>query len=266
MAVVVSVLLSDILPLRERGIWQGYINIVWATGAAAGAPLGGLLADSIGWRIGFIAQGPVCLLAFAAVAVSLNMPKQDQSHWKEKILKIDFLGAAILMIAVFGLLVGLDRGSNVSWSDSLTIAGLCTAPLFVVFILVEKYIARYPFAPGSIIFNRSLFACYLCNFFALGGWFAALFFIPLYWQITGDYSAARAGIFLVPSVISGVSGSLFAGFYMKKTGKYYWLTVITYTNVTVGLSLVLLFAGTIARSLPIMIVGTCICAFSSTLR
>ena len=50
MTTVVSILLSDVIPLRERGTWQGYLNIVYATGASAGAPLGGILADSIGWR------------------------------------------------------------------------------------------------------------------------------------------------------------------------------------------------------------------------
>jgi Major Facilitator Superfamily len=43
MTTVVSVLLSDIIPLRDRGTWQGYINVVYATGAGAGAPLGGKL-------------------------------------------------------------------------------------------------------------------------------------------------------------------------------------------------------------------------------
>jgi len=50
MTTVVSILFNDIIPLRNRGSWQGYINLVWATGASTGAPLGGLLADSIGWR------------------------------------------------------------------------------------------------------------------------------------------------------------------------------------------------------------------------
>lgn len=50
MTTVVSILMSDIVPLRQRGSWQGYMNIVYAIGASAGAPLGGLFADSIGWR------------------------------------------------------------------------------------------------------------------------------------------------------------------------------------------------------------------------
>lgn len=50
MNALVSVLISDIVPLRERGIWQGYMGIIFAAGMATGPPLGGLLADTIGWR------------------------------------------------------------------------------------------------------------------------------------------------------------------------------------------------------------------------
>ena len=68
MTTVVSVMMSDIVPLRERGTWQGILNIIYASGAGIGAPLGtsysqlvrvegianagsgGILADRIGWR------------------------------------------------------------------------------------------------------------------------------------------------------------------------------------------------------------------------
>ena len=64
---VVSILVSDLVPLRQRGTWQGknstlysqndgveraigILNITFAAGSASGGPLGGLLTDSIGWR------------------------------------------------------------------------------------------------------------------------------------------------------------------------------------------------------------------------
>ena len=40
MTTVVSIIMSDIVPLRERGVWQGIINIIYALGAGCGAPLG----------------------------------------------------------------------------------------------------------------------------------------------------------------------------------------------------------------------------------
>jgi MFS family permease len=47
---VVSILTTDLVPLRDRGIWQGYMNIIASVGTSVGAPLGGFLADSVGWR------------------------------------------------------------------------------------------------------------------------------------------------------------------------------------------------------------------------
>ena len=50
MTTVVNILMSDLVPLRDRGVWQGIVNIIYATGSATGAPLGGILSDYIGWR------------------------------------------------------------------------------------------------------------------------------------------------------------------------------------------------------------------------
>jgi hypothetical protein len=52
--------------------------------------------------------------------------------------------------------------------------------------LVELKVAAEPFAPGRIVFERSLFACYLCNFFSFAGWLSALFYVPLFFQATGE--------------------------------------------------------------------------------
>jgi MFS family permease len=50
MNALVVILVTDLVSLRDRGVWQGYINIVFAAGVSAGAPIGGLFTDSIGWR------------------------------------------------------------------------------------------------------------------------------------------------------------------------------------------------------------------------
>ena len=264
MTTVVSILMSDAVPLRERGKWQGYVNIIYATGAGTGAPLGGILADSIGWRWAFLGQVPLCVLAFVVVSLVLKLPKREQTDWKQKLRRIDFLGAAILIGAVFTLLLALDRGSNVSWKAKITIISISLSiPLFILFILVEMKVAKEPFAPGHIIFNRSLFACYLCNFFSFSGWLAALFYIPLYFQAVDGLTATQAGVRLIPGIIAGVSGSLFGGFYMQRTGKFYWLTVIAYTCLVVGMTFVFLFSGFVFNCTPGIIVGMCICGFSN---
>jgi predicted MFS family arabinose efflux permease len=264
MTTVGSILLSDVVPLRDRGTWQGYINIIYATGAAAGAPLGGILSDTIGWRWAFLAQAPLCLIAFVAVGLVLQLPRNDDSHWKEKLRRIDFIGALVLLAAVVCLVFGVDRGGNKSWTDKYTlITVIASVPLLVLFSIVEIFLAQEPFTPGHIIFERSLFAAYLCNFFSFAGYMAALFYVPLYFQAANDLSATQAGLRLIPAVICSVSGSLSSGIYMKRTGKYYWITVICYAGLLLGMTVVLLCSGVAANSQAGIIVGLCISAFSN---
>ncbi len=42
--------LLDLLPIREVAQWRAFVNVVATTGRAAGGPLGGWLADVVGWR------------------------------------------------------------------------------------------------------------------------------------------------------------------------------------------------------------------------
>lgn len=57
-----STILSDVVPLRHRGLYQGLTNIVYGLGNGLGGPIGGALNDSLGWRNAFLSactRGPV---------------------------------------------------------------------------------------------------------------------------------------------------------------------------------------------------------------
>ena len=264
MTTVGSILQSDIVPLQARGVWQGVVNIIFAAGASSGAPLGGLLADSIGWRWAFLGQAPMCLCAFVAVIFLLHLPAQDQKDWKTNVRRIDFLGAFVLLLAVLGMLIGLDRGSNVAWNIPISYGPLIASiVLFALFILVEVKVASEPFAPGHIIFERSLFTGYLCNFFSLAGYLAILYFLPLFYQATEGRSATDASLLLIPGIVLGVTGSLLGGFIMKRTGKYYWLNLIGYFLLPAGSALIFLLSGVITVSAIGMVIGQMVAGFGN---
>ena len=204
----------------------------------------------------------MCAAAFLSVALVLSLPKQGSSDWKTKLGRIDFLGAFVLVAAICLLLVGLDRGSNDSWMAPITIASLSVAfPLFFFFVFVELRLAAEPFAPGRIIFNRSLVACYLCFFFAFGSWMTVLFYIPLFYQAIDGFSATQAGVRLLPNVIAATTGSLVGGLLIQRTGKYYWLTVSTLSSATLGTLLVILCTGLVVNSTYGISVGLAIGGF-----
>ncbi|KAF4978392.1 hypothetical protein FZEAL_5210 [Fusarium zealandicum] len=133
---------------------QGLINVVFVAETSRGSPLGGLLADSVGWRWSFLGHVPLCFVAFIAAYFILELPPVGHDHWLTKMRQIDFLGAFTLVIAVVALLAGLDSGSNLGWSYIITVVSLSlTRVLFGLFLFVEIKVASNPFAPVHIIFD-----------------------------------------------------------------------------------------------------------------
>ncbi|KAI5926603.1 MFS general substrate transporter [Camillea tinctor] len=260
MNAIVSILVTDLVSLRDRGVWQGYINTVYTVGMAAGAPLGGLMADSIGWRWSFAGQFPIAAAGWISVFFVLRLPGDTKSdHWIEKVRRIDFAGAFTLMCAVFVLLLGLDNGSNLGWARHATIIPLALTPLlFGVFILIEVRFAAHPFAPGHLILHRPLLAAYGGNFFCLAFQVGVLFFIPLYLQAAVGLSATSAGVALLPNTIFGLCGSLGGGLIMRRTGRYYWLTVGGFVLQLLSIVPLVAFAGGLANSVVGVVIGLCV--------
>lgn len=56
MTTISSIVASDLVPLRKRGIVQGGGNISYGAGAALGGVFGGFIHDRIGWRWAFLIQ------------------------------------------------------------------------------------------------------------------------------------------------------------------------------------------------------------------
>lgn len=56
---MINVILTDLVPLRERGKYMGIVQMVSAVGAALGPFLGGLLTSESSWRWVFYINIPI---------------------------------------------------------------------------------------------------------------------------------------------------------------------------------------------------------------
>lgn len=174
-------------------------------------------------------QAPLCLVAWFSVYLVLDLEPPSKDHWVSKVRQVDFLGAFTLVLAVVSLLTGLDSGPNLGWSHRITIVSLSLTPvLFALFLFVEMKIAKHPFAPGHIILSPALLPCYIVNMFGMASIMGVMFFVPLYFQAVEGLSATASGSMLVPATIAGVLASLAGGWIIKRTGKFYWPTVVSY--------------------------------------
>ncbi|KAH9836947.1 MFS general substrate transporter [Rhodofomes roseus] len=262
-ATVSVILMSDIVPLRSRGTLQGIGNVVFASGQATGAPIGGLFADTIGWRWAFIIQVPIAILALLSIGFGLKLPpKENQEDVKAKLKRIDFAGAFTLVIAIFALLLALDRGGNVAWSDRFTIAAFAVSgALTALFIIIEVYVASEPITPGHIVGNRTLFCIYMANFLMVGANMTMLFTVPLYLQAVRRFTPSQVGLTLLSNVIAGAIGSVLAGLVIKATGKYYLFTILLYFLSFVGNVIIAGVTGPVAFTLAGLCTGLALMNF-----
>ncbi|KAG5219794.1 member of the major facilitator superfamily [Salix suchowensis] len=197
------------------------------------------------------------LLAITSVSLALDLPKVEFSDFHVKLRRVDFPGAITLVLAVFFLLFGLDRGGNIAWDDKLTVASLSAfGALCLLFWTIEMEIAKEPFAPRRIIVNRSLIASYLVNFFGMASGLSLLFHISLWLQAVQGKSASAAGVWLLWSIGGSVTGSLGGGLIMQATGKYYYLTLGAYVALFGGSLLITLMTGLITTSFTGLAIGS----------
>ncbi|GMF04159.1 unnamed protein product [Ambrosiozyma monospora] len=72
-----TIILSDLIPLRKRGVFQGVANIFYAIGSAVGGACGGLIAEKFGWRAAFWIQCPIGIFCFLLIWYNLHLPQLE---------------------------------------------------------------------------------------------------------------------------------------------------------------------------------------------
>lgn len=227
LSTITSVIMSHLVPLKSRGMYQGLTNLVYGAGVGLGAPLGGLLNDSIGWRGAFYAQLPFLLLSLAALYLLLEHDESlhfsaEEPLWR-RLREVDLLGLVvyscvpILSVRVLELFSVQMR--ELSDPSVLVCVGGIVAAL-VVFFLIERR-ARMPIMSTKVLSLRSGWASLYANFCLSIGVFAFSYNFPLYLQTVAQMLPSSVGARMVPASLCIGIGSFSAGLYMRHRGRYY---------------------------------------------
>ncbi|KAJ7718383.1 major facilitator superfamily protein [Mycena olivaceomarginata] len=152
-----EIIIADLVPLAERGLYNGLVAIVWALASFSGPPIGGGLSQNgKSWRWLFYLNLPVGAIAFAMVFFFLSVRRPEGST-REKLAKVDWVGNAIVIAGTGLANVGLSwAGIRYAWSSVQVLAPLVIGlVLLVIFAIYEAKFAGLPAIPRDIVGNRT---------------------------------------------------------------------------------------------------------------
>src|SRR3954469_5722644 len=230
--VTAMALIADIIPLRERGKYQGALGAVFGVATVIGPLLGGLFTDHLSWRWCFYVNVPI------GIAVILIAARTMPSVASRARPVIDYLGIELIASGAGGLTrAATIRGQKSEWgSPVIVVTFIVSALAMVAFVFAERR-AREPLLPLRLFHNPVFVvssAIALVVGFAMLG---AMTFLPTYLQYVRGVSATSSGLRTLPMVVGLFVASTAAGTIVGRTGKYKIFPVSGSALMAVGLVL-----------------------------
>ncbi|EME79349.1 uncharacterized protein MYCFIDRAFT_190289 [Pseudocercospora fijiensis CIRAD86] len=230
MTSMVSIIIADLVPLHEIATLRSYVNILQTTGRSCGGVIGGALTYAFGWRWAFIIQLPPTIAAMLLVQKRLHLPRRPTSgltQW-QKLSRIDFLGSIFLCTLIFCACFILDTGGQrYPWrSQPIYITAIAGVVSLLGFVVTANVVVE-PIFPLRLLLEYAVITNYLIAFLQVLLQFSLMSVVPLYFQATKKANSAQAGAYLVPAFAGNTIGGLISGYFIKKTGLYKPMTVIS---------------------------------------
>jgi predicted MFS family arabinose efflux permease len=220
------------VPPRERGRYQGYIQLTFLLASLAGPLLGGLFVDHLSWRFAFYVNVPIGALALTLLALYLPAPVERRRA------RIDFAGAALLAGTVVSImLIASWGGDQYRWGSPQIVALIAAALVALVAFLWRERRASDPVLPLRLFRDPVFVVVSVALFIATLSLFAAIVFLPVFLQLVTGASATGSGLLVLPLLGSSAISTIAAGQIMSRTGRYKPFPVIGLAAMSAGLLL-----------------------------
>ncbi|KAI2818571.1 hypothetical protein CBS115989_5055 [Aspergillus niger] len=225
MVVMISIIITDLAAPSEVALLRSYTNVVNMLGRGAGAPLGRVIVNSLGWRWAFTGRLPLIVLCLFLSRVQFPTkpraatPAAETSNI-EKLKRLDYFGIFSFAAAVFTLLLALTAAGTIDRKLSTVYAllGMCTLAT-VVFICHECLWAAKPLVPLRLV-TKGVGQYWLVQVVLFSGRCGVTTTITQYLTQVRQMQEEGATLFLVLSTMALAVGSIISGFSIKRTKRY----------------------------------------------
>ena len=195
--------------VRPMGLW----SFVTAGAPVLGVVMGGPLVDVIGWRMIFIIQTPMLLIA---ALLAWNLLPQTS---REKNVKFDIWGSVTLGFGATMFLLAINRGHSWGWTSPAVLATLVSSIIaFYAFVKVEQA-AEAPLLPLSWLRQGDLMLPMviqmLLNFAYMGGFIV----VPQMLENGLGMTAAHIGLLVISRPLLFSITAPLASFFTMRVGE-----------------------------------------------
>ena len=199
--------IGDIVPPRERGLYQGYISGVWATASLAGPTLGGFFSEHLHWSMIFWINLPLGFFAIWMISDPLRrLPHLNRQH------RLDLFGSVLIVGATTLLLLVLTwGGSRFAWTSAQILGLSCGSLILWLFFAIRLLTCAEPLLPLEVLKNSVVRAATTSIFFAMAAFLGLSVYLPIFFERVLRLTSSQAGLSLVPMMIATVVGAAISG-------------------------------------------------------
>nr|ODN82466.1 major facilitator superfamily transporter [Cryptococcus depauperatus CBS 7841] len=182
------------------GEWCFYINL----------PFGGIAAAAV-----------VFLLPARDPEKNDNVP-DDMPLWK-KLMRLDWLGTALIFCLVTSLLLALSWGGNqYSWKNwRIIFLFILGGLLAIAFVASQIWLDKRALIPLSLLKDRTVLSAACTIFFWMLAMLGGTYQLPLFYQAVRNHSPEKSGVDIIAFMLSVCVAIFVSGGFTTKFGRYY---------------------------------------------